>query len=378
MKSNSPGATKLILLSIFNSSLNPNQTLKFGQVQNPQNTLPVRGSWKVKQGSYGVQYEATNPSIVRETFLVADENTDSFGYRVELITDRSSGTIYSTVAMDQRYQVFEDETIKNIISSQGIQALRTSPYAMSQFYVPELVQVDQTVVSRIPVLKTASVKMVMVRKISDIFEFKIVYQVGTSVYEVMAMLASSGQVMICSYSKMPSVVQTPRLKYGSLQNVTALNLNEAQQTTGFGISNQKLMTDYGHFLGGSQIMQVLTSQNGTSGTNTFNIVYKATTGIFMGIVEFDPATQQAQIRALVLQDGNGLDTYAADCQVFSTSSKTRCATCNNGFSLGSNGSCYPKLANCKAFAGESCLLCDTPYQVKNNTCTSTCGKIACA
>lgn len=308
MKSNSPGATKLLLLSILNSSLNPNQTLKFGQVQNPQNTLPVRGSWKIKQGSYGVQYEATNPSIVRETFLVADENTDSFGYRVELITDRSSGTIYSTVAMDQRYQVFEDETIKNIISSQGIQALRTSPYAMSQFYVPELVQVDQTVVSRIPVLKTASVKMVMVRKISDIFEFKIVYQVGTSVYEVMAILSSSGQVMICSYSKMPSVVQTPRLKYGSLQNVTALNLNEAQQTTGFGISNQKLMTDYGHFLGGSQIMQVLTSQNGTSGTNTFNIVYKATTGIFMGIVEFDLATQQAQIRALVLQDGNGLDT----------------------------------------------------------------------
>lgn len=227
-----------------------------------------------------------------------------------------------------------------------------------------------------PSITADIVELALVRKVGSNLQFDLSYGLPSSAYRVKAILDKANQVTITEFNQIYSNLETPRLQYGSLENVRPIALQEAQSTKTFKVAQSKLFNDYGHFLRNPVVKEVLVD-NSVQGVSTFNIVYDTSNGVFLGIVDVNEAATDARIRALVLLDSSGLQKRAADCSEFASPSGDKCKQCNAGFLL-RNGSCYPVVEQCVAQIGTACLLCSTPYEVKDNVCSQGCGPFQCA
>ena len=135
-------------------------------------------------------------------------------------------------------------------------------------------------------------------------------------YHVEAMRIPNIGIVIVRYEQIYSNLEKPRLQYGSLQDVSPIDPNQAQQDVGYTSAYQKLVTDYKHFLRYNTVQEILVGINEKSGVATYNIVFDTRNGIFLGIADYNPTTKSSIIRALVLLDSSGLATKAADCSYF--------------------------------------------------------------
>lgn len=54
-------------------------------------------------------------------------------------------------------------------------------------------------------------------------------------------------------------------------------------------------------------------------------------------------------------------------------SNNRCAECKEGYIEGRDGFCFAEVENCKHQAGNACYLCEKPFILIDNQCTSDCG-----
>lgn len=231
----------------------------------------------VQYDSIKVQRETTRINILRITFLTI---INQFAEKVEIVYDTTGNRIVSYSLPNQRFAELP-ANILIAINSNSLSSLQSSSVVTSLTQTLTFLRTFSQFSGRF------SVQLVLVRQVSQSYEFEFYIQTQVSGYCVRVLYGGGSQFFTTLFTIISTTqsLSQPLYVYSSIEGAVPASVDEIKATRGFQICEAVLMRGYSHYLVAASIREILI--NRAPNRITYNVIYNTANGVFLAILEFN-------------------------------------------------------------------------------------------